>query len=101
MEDFTCWWTDDGEGALSMTFHCLTAHRAATKFAEYADDEAGGEISEPMLKHDRLRRVSVRSLATGAETVWRVSCHAMIVWSADQDSTLPASERVTGGSDRE
>jgi hypothetical protein len=98
MGDFTCWWTNDGEGVMSMQFHCLSAHRAATRFAEAADDDAGGEISDSLMKRDLTRSVSVRSESTGAETVWQVSCHAQIHWSAEP---LPASERVTGGSDRE
>lgn len=93
MEEFTCWWTDDGEGDYSARSYWLSAHRAAVDFAKHADNDAGGEISDSMMRRDASRLVSVRD-AKGAVTTWRVSCWADIVWNADPETRRPASENA-------
>lgn len=90
MEEFTCWWTEDGEGNFSARSHWLSAHRAARDFAKHADEDAGGEISESLMRNDGSRLVSVRD-AKGIVTTWRISCWADIVWSADPILPTPAT----------
>ena len=80
MAEFRCWIPEYEEGQDEAdVIHAFDAWSAAKRFAEKADQNAGGEIATSALRGNNKLRIHVLS-PEGIETMWDVWPEAEIRW---------------------